>query len=316
MQPIHNVVIFGAGAMGAYFVTQFLNVPEFATAVLARGERYERLKRDGLIVNGRHYAVPVIHPDEEAKPADLIIVALKNHHLPEAVPDLKSVVGAQATIISVMNGLDSEEIIGAVYGMDKLLYAVSVGIDAQRDGNRISYTRPGKHYVGLAENTHLDERVRRVQVAFERAGIAYETPVDMLRILWWKFMVNVGMNQASAVMRAPYGVFQTSPEAQALMEGLMHEVIVLAERVGVNLKEADIADWYTFLNTLSPQGKTSMLQDIEAGRKTEVEAFGGKVVALGKQYDIPTPLNQTMVRIIHVLEQTAGQKLFDPKRVP
>ncbi len=304
MQPIHNVVIFGAGAMGGYFTAQFMDVPEFSTAVLARGERHERLKRDGLIVNGRHYAVPVLHPDAVNPPADLIIVALKNHHLPEAIPDLKSVVGDQTTIISVMNGLDSEEVIGAVYGMDKLLYAVSVGIDAQRDGNRISYTRPGKHYIGNAENTHIDARVRRVQVAFERAGIAYETPVDMLRILWWKFMVNVGMNQASAVMRAPYGVFQTSPEAQALMEALMREVIVLAGRVGINLKEADIADWYTFLNTLAPQGKTSMLQDIEAGRKTEVEAFGGKVVALGAQYAIPTPINQTMVRIIHVLEQT------------
>ncbi|HQI87711.1 MAG TPA: 2-dehydropantoate 2-reductase N-terminal domain-containing protein, partial [Anaerolineae bacterium] len=114
MQPIHNVVIFGAGAMGGYFTAQFLNVPEFSTAVLARGERYERLKRDGLIVNGRHYAVPVIHPDEDADPADLIIVALKNHHLPEAVPDLGCVVGEHTTIISVMNGLDSEEIIGAV----------------------------------------------------------------------------------------------------------------------------------------------------------------------------------------------------------
>lgn len=303
MQPIHNVVIFGAGAMGGYFTAQFMDVPEFSTAVLARGERYERLKRDGLIVNGRHYAVPVIHPDEDAEPADLIIVALKNHHLPEAVPDLSCVVSEHTTIISVMNGLDSEEIIGAIYGMDKLLYAVSVGIDAQRDGNCISYTKPGKHYVGHARNASIDERVRRVQMAFERAGIVYETPADMLRILWWKFMVNVGMNQASAVMRAPYGVFQTSPEAQALMEALMREVIVLATCVGVNLKEADIADWYTFLNTLSPQGKTSMLQDIEAGRKTEVEAFGGKVVALGEQYGIPTPINQTMVRIIHILEQ-------------
>jgi 2-dehydropantoate 2-reductase len=303
MHPIHKVVILGAGAMGGYFATQFLNVPEFSTAVLARGERYERLKRDGLIVNGRHYTVPVIHPDEDAEPADLIIVALKNHHLPEAVPDLKSVVGEQTTIISVMNGLDSEEIIGAVYGMDKMLYAVSVGIDAQREGNRINYTRPGKHYVGNAANPHIDERVRRVQAAFERAGIVYETPVDMLRILWWKFMVNVGMNQASAVTRATYGVFQTSPEAQALMETLMHEVIVLAEHAGVNLKEKDIADWYTFLNTLSPQGKTSMLQDIEAGRKTEVEAFGGKVVALGERYGIPTPVNLTILRAIHVLEQ-------------
>ena len=303
MHPIHNVVILGAGAMGGYFFTQFLDAPEFSTAVIARGERYERLKRDGLIVNGRHYEVPVVHPDENNEPADLIIVGLKTHHLPEAVPDLKSIVGDETTIISVMNGLDSEEIIGAVYGMDKVLYAISVGIDAQREGNRISYTKPGKHYFGHADNTHIDARVRRVQAAFDRAGITYETPVDMLRIMWWKFMVNVGMNQASAVTRAPYGVFQTSPEAQALMEALMHEVIVLAERAGIDLKEKDIADWYTFLNTLSPQGKTSMLQDIEAGRKTEVEAFGGKMVALGKQYSIPTPVNQTLLHIIQVLEQ-------------
>ena len=305
MHPIHRVVILGAGAMGGYFAAQFVDAPGFSTAVLARGERYERLKRGGLVVNGRHYTVPVIHPDEASRPADLIIVALKNYHLPEAMPDLKSVVGDQTTIISVMNGLDSEEIIGAVYGMDKMLYAVSVGIDAQRDGNRISYTKPGKHYFGHAENTHIDARVRRVQTAFERAGIVYETPVDMLRILWWKFMVNVGMNQASAVTRAPYGVFQTSPEAGALMEALMHEVIVLADRASINLKEKDIADWYTFLNTLSPQGKTSMLQDIEAGRKTEVEAFGGKVVAMGELYNIPTPVNHTMLRIIQVLERNA-----------
>lgn len=303
MHPIHKVVIFGAGAMGGYFTAQFLNAPGFKTAVLARGERYERLKRDGLIVNGRHYTVPVIHPDENNDPADLIIMALKHHHLPEAVPDLKSVVGAETTIVSVMNGLDSEEIIGAVYGMDKLLYAVSVGIDAQREGNRSSYTKPGKHYFGHADNTHINERVRRVQAAFDRAGITYETPVDMMRIMWWKFMVNVGMNQASAVTRATYGVFQTSPEAQALMEALMHEVIVLAERASVDLKEKDIADWYGFLNTLSPQGKTSMLQDIEARRKTEVEAFGGKVVALGEMYGVPTPVNLTMLRAIHVLEQ-------------
>ena len=62
--------------------------------------------------------------------------------------------------------------------------------------------------------------------------------------------------------------------AQAVMEALMREVIVLAKRSGVNLEKKDLDDWYTFLNTLSPQGKTSMLQDIEAGRKTEVEIFG------------------------------------------
>jgi 2-dehydropantoate 2-reductase len=87
------------------------------------------------------------------------------------------------------------------------------------------------------------------------------------------------------------------------MEALMGEVITLAELAGVDLFDQDIQDWYAVLNTLSPQGKTSMLQDIEAGRKTEVEIFGGKVVALGKEFATPTPVNQTVLDIIQVLEQ-------------
>ncbi len=116
-------------------------------------------------------------------------------------------------------------------------------------------------------------------------------------------MVNVGINQASAVMRAPYGVFQSSPDAQALMETLMREVLLLAQRVGVNLGEQDLDEWNAVLKTLSPRGKTSMLQDIEASRKTEIEIFAGKVVELGKSHGIPTPVNQTILNIVHVLEQ-------------
>jgi 2-dehydropantoate 2-reductase len=106
------------------------------------------------------------------------------------------------------------------------------------------------------------------------------------------------------VMRASYGVFQSSPSARALMEDLMREVITLAKVAKVQLLEKDLDDWYTVLDTLSGQGRTSMLQDIEAGRKTEVEIFGGKVVELGKIYSIPTPMNQTVLRIIQVLEQS------------
>jgi 2-dehydropantoate 2-reductase len=86
------------------------------------------------------------------------------------------------------------------------------------------------------------------------------------------------------------------------MEALMREVIALAKRIGVNLGEQDLDGWYAVLKTLSPEGKTSMLQDIEAGRKTEVEVFAGKVVELGRRYAIPTPANQTILSIIHVLE--------------
>ena len=303
MQHIKNIAILGAGAMGSFFASRFSDVQEFSTSLVAGGERGRRLAKEGLVVNGKAFSVAVSDPDQVHEPADLIIVALKHHHLPQATGDLKNLVGENTTIISIMNGLDSEPYIGSVYGMDKILYAVSVGIDALRDGNRVTFSKPGTHFFGEAVNKPPGERVLRVQEAFDRAGIIYETPEDMIRIMWWKFMVNVGMNQASAVMGAPYGVFKVSPEARAVMKSLMREVVALAEPAGVDLAEKDLDEWDKVLQTLSPDGKTSMLQDMEAGRKTEVEVFGGKVVALSKEYNISTPVNQTFLRIIQVMER-------------
>ncbi|MBF0527965.1 MAG: ketopantoate reductase family protein [Deltaproteobacteria bacterium] len=303
MKHIKNVAVLGAGAMGAFYASKFFDASVFSTVLVARGHRYDLLKAEGLVINGQHYSIPVVHPDEGGPPADLIIVALKNHHLPDAVHDLKNLVGDQTIIISVMNGLDSEEYLGSVYGMDKLFYAIAVGIDAVRQGNSVTYTTPGKIYFGEADNSVPSKRAQGLREAFDRAGIVSEIPTDMIRLLWWKFMINVGINQASAVMRVPYGVFQSSSDAQALMKTLMREVLVLAQQVGVNIGEQDINEWSAVLKTLSPKGKTSMLQDIEAGRQTEVETFAGKMVDLGKLYGIPTPANQVVLNIIHVLEQ-------------
>jgi 2-dehydropantoate 2-reductase len=142
MQEIQKVAVLGAGAMGAYFASRFFDTPGFSTVLLARGQRLEKLKKDGLVINGKLYPIPVLDPGEAASPLDLIIVALKHNQLAEAIQDLEKVVGPSTIFVSIMNGLESEEIIGSVYGMDKMLYAISVGIDALRMGNQVNYTRP------------------------------------------------------------------------------------------------------------------------------------------------------------------------------
>jgi len=303
MKDIESVAVLGAGAVGAYFAQRFFESPKFSLAVIAKGERLERLKRDGVTVNGTHYAFPVIDPAQADAPVDLIVVALKHHHLEEALPGLDNLIGDSTIILSVMNGLDSEAYIGSLYGMEKVLYGISLAIDSVREGNKVNYVNPGTHYFGEATNDELTPRVLRVRDAFTRAGIAYKIPKDMIRFMWWKFLINVGVNQASAVMRAPYALMQSSSQAQALMEALMREVVDVAKAAGVSLTSRDIEEWYPLLNSLSPTGKTSMLQDIEAGRKTEVDIFAGKVVALGKKYGIPTPVNETILQIIEVLEE-------------
>ena len=300
--PIQTISVIGPGAMGAAYASMLYTMDKNCVSFVAGGERFERLCREGVIVNGKHYPIAVLRPEDRLPPVDLVIVAVKHHHLETAIRDMKNRVGKKTTILSVMNGIESEERIGAVYGMDAVLYAIAVGIDAVRVGNRVSYANRGKILFGEAKNPVLTERVKRVQALFDRAGISHETPPDMIRTLWWKFMINVGINQASAALRAPYSVFQTSQEARELMDSAMREVMVLAEKANIHLSETDLAQWYTILSSLNPLGKTSMLQDVEAGRKTEVEMFAGKVIELGRHYDVPTPVNERLFELIKEIE--------------
>jgi len=306
MPPIKTIAILGAGAMGGAYGAMLDTVPEFEACFVARGARAARLTQAGLVVNGRPLRLPVVSPESAPASVDLVMVALKHYHLEAALPDLDPFVGKETTIVSVMNGLESEEIIGARYGAEKVLLAVAVGLDALREGNRISYRSPGRLLFGERCNAEINPRVRRVQEAFSRAGVPFETPEDMQHALWWKFMVNVGMNQASAVMRAPYGLFQASEDARALMETLMREVIALANVANIDLAEKDIADWLAVLPTLAPDGKTSMLQDIEGGRRTEVAMFAGQVVAMGRELGVATPVNAALLHIIRVLEERSS----------
>lgn len=307
MQSIHKIHIVGAGAMGAAYAAMFTGAREFQVSFVARGERGRRLAHNALTVNGRSYAVPVIHPDAVAEPADLVLVALKHHHLKAALDDIRSLVGEDTVILSVMNGLESEETIGAVCGHEKLVYAVAVGIDAVRQDHAFVYGNRGRIIFGNAPRSPDDPQIERLREALGRAAIPYEVPDDIRRVMWWKFMINVGVNQASAVLGAPYGTFLSSPEARELMVALMQEVIALARSSGIDLGTDDVDEWLNILATLSPAGKTSMLQDIEAGRKTEVELFAGRVVTRGQEHQVPTPVNQTILRIIKVLESRPRQ---------
>ena len=207
MDQIKKVSIIGAGALGAVYASLLYEMDRDCVSFIAAGDRYERLKKSGVLVNERHYPISVSNANEAPQPADLVIVAVKYHQLDEAVSEMKNRVGDGTIILSVMNGIDSEERIGAVYGMEKILYGLVLGIDALRDLNRVHYTTQGKIVFGEADGT-MSGKVERLRALFERAGIFYDVPADIMAALWFKFMINVGINQASAVLRAPYEAFQ------------------------------------------------------------------------------------------------------------
>jgi 2-dehydropantoate 2-reductase len=299
---IRRVAIVGAGALGAVYGSILHNLKGTSVTFVAGDERAQRLSEKGVVVNGTDHFIPVTTPGDGKPHADLLVVAVKHHHLHDAVRVMAHQVGPQSAIISVMNGIESEGTLAAAFGSDKVLFAIAVGIDAVREKNRVTYRNQGRILFGEAENQVLSDRVRALRDLFTRAGIAHETPADMIRTLWWKFMINVGINQVSAAYRAPYGAFQAHGKARDLMESAMREVMLLAGKKGIALGEEDLEAWHRVLNSLDPRGKTSMLQDVEAGRKTEVEIFAGTVIKLGREFQVPTPVNDHLFRAISSME--------------
>ncbi|WP_050780806.1 ketopantoate reductase family protein [Dethiobacter alkaliphilus] len=305
VDTIENVVLVGPGAIGSVYASRIFEADPETIKIAA--DKTRTLKyRQGIVINGNRYFFPCAEPGNAAKPADLIIVTVKYHHLAEAIKVMENHVGPDTIILSMLNGISSEEILGEAFGMDKILYGICVGMDAVREGTEVTYTSTGKIVFGERDNEVYSPKVEAVRQLFEKSKIPYEIPRDMIRRLWWKFMVNVGINQVSAILRAPYGVFLDVGEASELMVMVMREVIAVGNAVGVDIHEDDIDEYVRVLSTMSPDGKTSMLQDVEAGRKTEVEMFAGELCSLGKQYNVPTPLNEMLFRMILTIEKMNG----------
>ncbi len=295
------VAIVGAGAMGAMYAEHFAGAG-FDVALVARGERAQRLS-EGVTVNGVALDATVIDADRGGhRTADLVIFAVKDRHLAAAIDDAAVVMGPDTIVLSVLNGLDSEAMIADRYGDDHVLLCVALGMDAEREGNDVRYRQPGRLLIGRARPRDDDADLARLQGWLDRAGLVWATPDDMVRQLWWKFMVNVGINQASAIFQAPYGAFQIDGDERRLMNALMDEVLLVAHAEGVPLDESDVARWHGVLANQPAEGWTSMAQDVLAGRPTEVDAFGGRVVSLGAKHGIATPHNARVVKAIRAAE--------------
>jgi 2-dehydropantoate 2-reductase len=308
MERIDSVLIAGAGAVGAAVAGVIHDAAPGSASVLAGPERAARFRSAGFELNGRRYDFPIAPAGEAPAPGaepDLIVVAVKCHQLAAAIEDMRPYVGPRTLILSLLNGITSEDDLAAAFGREKVPYAMIIGIDALRDGNSVSFSSSGKITFGDARNDPASpsDRVSRIASFLGRVGLRYEVPEDMIRSLWYKFMINVGINQASAVLRADYRAFQELPEAREVMESAMREAVAVSKALGTGLVDADVDSWYSTLKAMSPDSKTSMLQDVEARRKTEVEAFAGKIVGLGGKTGVPTPVNRLLFDIIRTIEK-------------
>lgn len=300
---IKKVAIIGLGALGILVGHRFSKkMAQDDLRIVADEARIKRYREEGVFCSGEPCDFNYVLPEEKTGPSDLIVFAVKFGALEEAIKAVKNQVGPDTLFVSLLNGITSEEIIAKTYPAENIVHTVAQGMDAVKEGNRLTYMNAGVIFIGDTQPGEVSEKVKTVADFFTKMGLPYKISDDIKKQIWGKFMLNVGINQAVAVFGQDYSDAQNAGQTRDVMIAAMHEVIPLAEKEGVGISQDDIPGWLDLIATLNPQGKPSMRQDVEAKRYSEVEMLAGAVLAMSKKYTIKSPVNQMLYEKLKTIE--------------
>ena len=288
---MRKILICGLGAVGLTYAVKFKNGSELK--ILVDEERYKRYMQSNLMFNGVVQKFDYILPSETFQP-DLIVIATKSQGLESAIENIKNFVNKDVIIISLLNGISSEEKIQEIYSDAKVLKSYFIGHSAVRNGNSVTQDGVGEIVV---------EKFSKLQEIFDEFKINYKMPDDIIYSMWLKYTMNLFSNQVSAILNMSFGELKRNNAFIDFAKKIIAEVRLIAEKKGVKNLENLEKDSLGFLQKMCDEGKTSMLQDVLAGRKTEVDIFAGEIIRLGKLYEIPTPCNQVLYDLIKIVEE-------------
>ena len=308
-ERIENVVFVGMGALGLMFGQRIAqNLGGGHLVYLMDAQRKSRHADDRYTINNEEVSFRITAPEETAGFADLVVVSVKYSGLHAARDLMKSVVGPETIIVSLLNGISSEDILAEVFPREQILDCIAIGMDAVRDGASLTYQNIGRWQIGSSRPGQENE-LARLREFLERAGIPFEVCADIQKAMWNKFMINVGINQTCMVYETNYGgATAEGSEAFSDMTGAMHEVIRIAAAEGIDLTEEDFRKDIALLKSLDPSLYPSMRQDAMAKRPSEVELFAGTVLRIAASHGIKVPVNERYYRRIMEMESsyTAG----------
>lgn len=286
-----KVKVIGAGAVGLTVINKLLGKAE--VALIADEERRIRYSK-GLKYNGKILAIDFASSGDES---DLIIVAVKNFNLLDAIEDIRPFVGKDTVIFPLLNGIDAERILSEAFGQDKVLYGFITDLSANHDGLETNCFSGGGTIVFGEKDNSITPRIERVKRLFDECGQRYIVPSDIHHEKWWKFMLNTCFNTLSAILLADYASICDNDYFIRAVRVVAKEVQSVAKCEGVTLTGSDIEEMIRRVTALTDHGQTSMLQDVLANRDTENDYFSGSVSRLGKKHGIATPVCD----FIHIL---------------
>ena len=305
-------LIVGTGALGSVF-GGLLQHSGLKVAFIGRGEHFERLRQQGLAIEGiwgEFRVGPVVAAvDDMAVPElyDVILLCVKSYDTAAACRRVRGRLAPEGLIISVQNGLGNLEIIAQEFGAGRTIGArVIFGAQVTRPGVVAVTVYAAPVLLGAMGPAQPGEKLVRVAEDLNRAGIPAEVVAQIVPHLWDKVLYNCALNPLGAILSAPYGALGENPQTRELMRVIIAEIYQVARAKGVGLHHADAAAYFRhFLENLVPPTAAhwpSMWQDLQAGRRTEIEALNGAICRYGRETGVATPCNESVSRLIRFME--------------
>lgn len=311
-----KICILGAGALGSSIGAALAQGGSDVWLVNRSAAHVDAINRDGLKVregqrenaSERVVRVRAALDIRGIGPVDLVLVLVKSFDTRSAMEAARDLVGAQTTVMSLQNGLGHEEELTQVVGARHVVAGKTyVGGVMLGPGRIIGGTRGKKTIIGELDGS-MSPRVQAIADEFQRAGLDTTVTDNIVGTIWDKLLVNVSTGALAGITRLTYGPLYEVPEIEATAVAAVTEAVAVARAKGVRLSIGAPRDaWLKASEGLPRDFKTSMLQSLEHGSRTEIDFINGAVVREGERRGIPTPVNRALVACIKGIEKGLRQ---------
>ena len=297
-----KIAAMAAGAVGGYFGAR-MAAAGHDVFFIARGANLAAMRANGLKVESVHGDLQLPKPNvtddpKSVGPVDIVLFAVKLWDTETAAEAARPLVGPNTRVITLQNGVDSVERISSVLAPDNVAGGAAYIATTIAAPGVIKHT---SHFAKMRYG-RADKKPDAALQAFTDTGKAAKIDVDIsadINVeLWEKFIFLTAMAGATGSMRSPIGVIRSDPELRGFFRALMQEAYSVGKAKGVALAPDFIEGRMKFLDTVEPGMKASMAHDLDRGNRLELDWLAGKVRALGRQYNVPTPASDTVYTVL------------------
>ena len=296
-------MVFGAGALGS--VVGGLLTRRHEVTLVGRPAHVQAIEEGGLVISGAVEAVVVPHAVEDVKGlplADMVVLTVKAYDTAQALQALRPLVGEGTMVVSLQNGLNNADLLSKAYPLQAVAGVATMGAILVGPG-RVLYAGEGEFSFGVIDAE--PSLVNKVAEAFGSVGLESRASDDIMTEAWSKAVVNASVNPLTAIARCKNGKVLIDPHLSLIAESACQEATSVARAHEIELDDDEMRARVKEVLLRTSENKSSMLQDMERGKRTEIDEITGEIVRGGAAKGVPTPVNRTLWLLVRSLARHA-----------